>query len=273
MYPVNPVCRALGLARSTYYYKTKKDDDKPLRQAIEDLAEAWPKYGYRRITEELHREQWVVNSKKVRRLMREMGLQAVKKAQKLRTTNSRHSWSRFPNLIRGLEITHPEQVWAADITYIRLRREFVYLAVLMDIFTRGIRGWHLGRNLDHGLTLTALKKALKRSKPEIHHSDQGVQYATLPYVKLLESSGVKISMAEVGEVTQNAHIERFIRTIKEEEVSLSDYLDYQDAYHQIGQFLEGVYMQKRIHSALGYLTPVEFEIQWLREYKAAEFAP
>ena len=270
MYPVILVCRALGLARSTYYYKTKKDDDKPLRQAIEDLAELWSKYGYRRITRELHREQWVVNSKKVRRLMREMGLQAVKKAQKRRTTNSRHSLSRFPNLIRGLEITHPEQVWAADITYIRLRREFVYLAVLMDIITRG---WHLGRNLDHGLTMTALKKALKRSKPEIHHSDQGVQYATMPYVKLLDSSGVKISMAEVGQVTQNAHVERLIRTIKEEEVSLSDYLDYRDAYHQIGQFLENVYMQKRIHSSLGYLTPVEFEAQWLRECKVAEYAP
>ena len=273
MYPVDLVCEALGLARSTYYYKTKQDDDKPLKQAIEDLAEVWPRYGYRRITRELHRKQWLVNSKKVRRLMREMGLQAVQKAQKLRTTNSRHSLSRFPNLIRGLEITHPEQVWAADITYIRLHREFVYLAVLMDIFTRGVRGWHLGRSLDHGLTLAALKKALKQNKPEIHHSDQGVQYATLPYVKLLKSRGVKISMAEVGEVTQNAHVERLIRTIKEEEVSLSDYMDYQDAYRHIGQFLEDVYMHKRIHSALGYLTPVEFEIQWLSEYQVAEFAP
>jgi putative transposase len=273
MYPVYLVCRALGLARSTYYYKTKKDDDKPLKQVIEDLAEVWPRYGYRRITRELRRKQWVVNSKKVRRLMCEMGLQAVQKAQKRLTTNSRHSLSRFPNLIRRLEITHPEQVWAADITYIRLRREFVYLAVLMDIFTRGVRGWHLGRSVDHRLTLTALKKALKQSKPEIHHSDQGVQYATLPYVKLLKSRGVKISMAEVGEVTQNAHVERLIRTIKEEEVSLSDYLNYQDAYRHIGQFLEDVYMYKRIHSALGYLTPVEFEIQWFREYQVEEFAP
>jgi len=146
-----------------------------------------------------------------------------------------------------------------DITYIRLPREYVYLAVLMDVYTRSIRGWHLGRDLDHTLTLTALKRALGRQRPEIHHSDQGVQYAALAYVAALQGMGVRISMAEVGEATQNGYAERLIRTIKEEEVALSDYRDYHEAYRQIGRFLEEVYMHKRIHSALGYLTPVEFE--------------
>jgi transposase InsO family protein len=266
IYPVLAVCQALDFPRSSYYYKSKKCSDERLKRAIEKFSETWPKYGYRRITQELRRERWTVNGKKVRRLMREMGLQIRRKAPKRHTTDSRHTLARFPNLIRGLAFTRPDQVWAADITYIRLRRGFVYLAVLMDLFTRGIRGWHLGRRLDHGLTVTALKKALHRSKPEIHHSDQGVQYATHSYVKLLNASNVRISMAEVGQVTQNAHVERLIRTIKEEEVGLSEYLDYRDAYDQIGRFLEDVYMHKRIHSSLGYRTPVEFEASWCVEH-------
>ena len=152
-----------------------------------------------------------------------------------------------------------------DLTYIRLKMEFVYLAVIMDVFTRSIRGWYLSRSLDQDLTLTALKCALEQRTPEIHHSDQGIQYAAMAYTDLLSATGVAISMAEVGEATQNGYAERLIRTIKEEEVDLSDYLDFADAYHQIGRFLEDVYMRKRIHSSLGYLTPVEFESQWLAQ--------
>ena len=149
-----------------------------------------------------------------------------------------------------------------------MKTEFVYLAVIMDVFTRSIRGWYLSRTLEQDLTLTALKRALAQHTPEIHHSDQGIQYAAPAYTDLLRAASVAISMAEVGEATQNGYTERLIRTIKEEEVDLSDYLDFADAYHQIGRFLEDVYLRKRIHSSLGYLTPVEFENQWSAQQTA-----
>jgi putative transposase len=262
-YPLKLICQALELVRSTFYYRPKQPQDQPLRRSIERVIETWPKYGYRRITEQLKREGWRVNSKRIRRLMREMGLQAVRKRQKRRTTDSRHTFPRYPNLVQGLEIVRPDQVWAADITYVRLRKGFVYLAVIMDLFTRAIRGWHLGRGLDQSLTMTALEKALQKAQPEIHHSDQGVQYAATEYVETLRQAGVQISMADIGDPTQNGHVERLIRTIKEEEVDLSEYEDYHDAYHQIERFLEDVYMFKRIHSSLGYLTPAEFEREWM----------
>ena len=258
-YPVAMVCSALGLRRSSYYYRPGGRGEEAVRAALLKEAEAWPKYGYRRLGQELRRKGWVVNAKRVRRLMRQMGLQVKRKARKPATTNSRHGLARFPNLIRGLPVTRPDQVWAADVTYVRLRREWVYLAVILDVYTRGIRGWHLSRSLDQELTRVALEKALARNVPEIHHSDQGVQYAASPYVERLRAAHVKISMADVGRPTQNPHAERVIRTIKEEEIDLSDYEDYQDAHAQIGHFIEQVYMHKRIHSALGYLTPAEFE--------------
>ena len=268
-YPVSTVCQVLNLPRSSYYYARRASNDRSQRGSEEDLrtallreAEAWPTYGYRRITAQLRRQGRRVNSKKVRRLMREMGLQVRKKVQKRRTTDSRHDFARFPNLIRQLEITHPDQVWTADITYVRLRREFVYLALILDLFTRNVRGWHLSRSLDHQLALIALEKALAKGKPQIHHSDQGVQYAALPYVQRLQKAKVKISMAGIGQPTQNPHVERLIRTIKEEEVGLSEYLDYRDAYHQIGRFIEDVDIRRCIHSSLDYLTPEEFEAQW-----------
>jgi len=262
-YPVKQICEALELAHSTFYYQPKQRQDLALRKAIERVIETWPRYGYRRVTEQLKREGWEVNSKRIRRLMREMGLQAVRKRQKRRTTDSRHSLRRYPNLVRELGIVRPDQVWAADITYIRLRKGFVYLAVIMDVFTRAIRGWHLGRGLDQTLTMTALMKALEKAQPEIHHSDQGVQYAAAEYVETLCAAGVQISMADVGDPMQNGHVERLIRTIKEEEVELSEYENYHDAYSQIERFLEDVYMFKRIHSSLGYLTPAEFEREWM----------
>lgn len=261
-FPVQIVCEMLGLARSSYYYRSQKPDDGELRAAISEEAAAWPAYGYRRITNELRRKGWMVNEKRVRRLMREMNLQVKQKGPRRRTTDSRHDLPRYPNLIRNLEIIRPDQVWASDITYIRLRREFVYLAVIMDIFSRAIRGWNLSRTLDHSLTLNALEMALVDGKPEIHHSDQGVQYAALRYVETLAEAGIQISMAEVGQPTQNPHVERVIRTIKEEEVDLSEYEDFREAYSQIGRFIEDVYMYKRGHSSLGYLTPVEYELQW-----------
>ncbi|NEQ29198.1 MAG: IS3 family transposase, partial [Microcoleus sp. SIO2G3] len=176
--------------------------------------------------------------------------------------NSNHAFKRHPNRVEGLSIARPDQVWVGDITYVKLGSEFVYLAVLLDVFTRSIRGWHLGRSLETGLTLVALKRALARGKPEIHHTDQGVQYAAKAYTQLLEQQDVAISMAAVGEAWQNGYAERLMRTIKEEEVDLSEYRNFTEAYEQIGRFLEEVYTKKRIHSSLGYLTPTEFEHQW-----------
>lgn len=264
-YPVSLVCRTLGCPRSSYYYQAKGRDDQVLKEALKQVAGTWPTDGYRRLTAQLQREGWPVNGKWVRRVMGELGLQGKVYRKKRRTTNSDHPFPRYPNLVQELEVVRPDQVWVADITYVRLQREFVYLAVIMDLFTRCIRGWHLGRSLSQELTLVALEQALAKRTPEIHHSDQGVQYAATAYVQLLEATGVQISMAEVGQAWQNGYAERIMRTIKEEEVDLSEYQDYWDAYRQIGQFLEDVYMQKRIHSSLGYLTPVEFESQWLEQ--------
>lgn len=262
-YPKAVVCRVLGVARSSHYHQACLVSDNELCTAINEICEQFPCYGYRRVTAELKRRQWIVNRKRVARLMKNMDLQGKKVVRKRRTTNSSHSFPRYPNLVECLVVQRPDQVWVADITYIRLKHGFVYLAVLMDVFTRAIRGWHLGRSLEQDLTLTALQKALRSHCPEIHHSDQGLQYAATGYTDLLQQHDIQISMAEVGEPTQNGYAERLMRTIKEEEVDLSDYQDYHDAYQQIGQFLEDVYMRKRVHSSLNYLTPAEFENEWL----------
>lgn len=261
-YPVSVVCRVLALPRSSSYAPRVGRDEGPVPQAIRDVAGPWPTYGYRRITAPLRRQGLVLNTKRVRRLMRALGLAQRRRPRRRRTTHSRHPFPRYPNLVVGLRIVRPDRVWVADITYVRLACAFVYLAVLMDVCTRAIRGWHLSRQLDQTLTLTALRQALAARTPEIHHSDQGIQYAATPYVDVLLGAGVRISMAAVGDPRQNGYAERLIRTIKEEEVELSEYGDYHDAYLHIGRFLEDVYMRKRIHSALGYMTPAEFEARW-----------
>jgi transposase InsO family protein len=194
--------------------------------------------------------------------MRQKGLLRPQKRAKCRTTNSQHTFPRYPNLVMEMKVDHPEQVWVCDITYVRLGNGFVYLAVIMDVFTRAIRGWNLSRNLDTDLTLVALRQALSLCIPEIHHSDQGVQYAAQEYVALLQQYRIHVSMAAQGKPEENGYAERLMRTIKEEEVDLSEYTDFADVYRQIGRFLEDVYNTKRIHSALGYLTPMEFEAAW-----------
>jgi transposase InsO family protein len=262
-YPVRLLCRLLGVPRSSVYYKPRPEiDEAMIKTALLDLAAEWPTYGYRRLTVMMQRDGWPVNSKRIRRFMDELNLTGAPPARKTRTTNSQHDFPRYPNLVKGLKIQCPDQVWVADITYIHLRREFIYLAVLMDVFTRAIRGWHLGRSLDQGLTLAALERALVVAVPKIHHSDQGLQYAATAYVDRLQRLGVTLSMAAVGEPRENGYAERLVRTIKEEEVDLSDYGDLVDARRQIGCFIDAVYNVKRIHSSLGYLTPQEFEELW-----------
>jgi transposase InsO family protein len=262
-YPIRLVCRLLGVPRSSVYYTPQPAaDEAMLKTALLDLAGEWPTYGYRRLTAMLKRLGWRVNAKRVRRWMDELNLAGAPPVRKTRTTDSGHAFPRYPNLVKDLKIRRPEQVWVADITYIRLHDEFVYLAVVMDVFTRSIRGWHLGRDLDQGLTLAVLERALVVAVPTIHHSDQGVQYAAAPYVERLQKLGVKLSMAAIGEPRENGFAERLVRTIKEEEVDLSDYRDFAEARGQIGHFIDAVYNVKRIHSSLGYLTPHEFEEQW-----------
>jgi transposase InsO family protein len=193
-----------------------------------------------------------------------MGLQRRVKRRRTRTTNSDHPFPRYPNLVKGETAARPDAIWVADITYVRLGQGFVYLAVLMDVFTRAVRGWHLSRSLDHHLTLKALERALAGGHcPLIHHSDQGLQYACKDYTDLLKQDHVRISMAAVGKPEDNGYAERLMRTIKEEEIDLSEYADFHDAYQRIGRFLDDVYTRKRIHSALGYLTPAEYEADWL----------
>jgi putative transposase len=264
-YPVRLICRATGWPRSSLYLEaaTPADGDR-LRQAVGRLAGEWPTYGYRRLTAMLRREGWQVNGKRVRRVMAALGIQGKAPPRRVRTTDSNHPFPRYPNLVEGLAVGRPDQVWVADITYVRLRSEFVYLAVIMDVFTRCVRGWELGRSLDQGLTLQALGRALRGRCPEVHHSDQGVQYAATAYVERLAGLGVAISMAAVGAPEENGHAERLMRTIKEEEVELAEYADFADARRQLGRFLDAVYNRKRIHSSLGYLTPTEFEQQWLK---------
>jgi putative transposase len=261
-YPVKTICAVLDLSRSTFYHTAAAAENGDLGVALLDLAGQYPTYGYRRLTALLKRTGWRVNRKRIQRIMAEMGLQRPLKRRKTRTTNSQHDFTRYPNRVSDRKPSRPDEVWVADITYVRLARDFVYLAVIMDVFTRCVRGWHLSRSLDRELTLTALRRALVDHVPDMHHSDQGWQYACGDYTDLLTEYEVQISMAAVGKPEENGYAERLMRTIKEEEVDLSEYDDFHEMYRSIGRFLEAIYTHKRIHSALGYLTPAEFEADW-----------
>lgn len=272
-YPVQIICEVVGLARSSYYYSAVERQEAALQATIEKVAAQFPTYGSRRITAQVKRtapDLQPLGRGRVRRLMRELDLTVRRKKARKQTTNSQHSFPRYPNLVKDLVVTRPNEVWVCDITYVKLGNgEFVYLAVVMDVFTRAIRGWALSRGLGVELTLAALQRALSSGRPQIHHSDQGLQYAAADYVQVLQAAQVQISMAEVGHAEQNGYAERVIRTIKEEEVYLTEYEDYEDALNQIGHFIEDVYLTKRIHSALGYLTPAEYEAQWQKQQLAS----
>ena len=272
---ISAMCRLLDLAPSTYYRRIfGRSDTRGDLQVMEQLikqAGKHPTWGYRRMTLHLHTtKRWAsVNSKRVRRLMKIAGICGKKRRQSLLTTDSRHSFRRYPNLLRDWTlVVRPDQAWAADITYIVLSTgEVIYLAIVMDVFTRVIRGWALSTDLSAQLVVQALKRAFKRGRCEIHHSDQGIQYASHDYTRMLTDHGCQISMSDKGAAWQNCYAERWMRTLKEEEVYLADYADFDDALANIGKFIDVVYNKKRSHSALGNLTPKQFEAQWRAEHK------
>lgn len=260
-------CRLVGLARSSYYYVPQKRNVE-IEQAVIQAAEQHVTYGTRRIVHQLRRgpDPITINRKQVQRIMREHNLLRPVKRRRKRTTQSNHGLRIYPNLVEGVRANEPDHIWAADITYIRLRREFVYLAVVLDIFTRAIRGWHVYQALNQMLSLTALHRALRHGIPKIHHSDRGIQYAASAYVAQLDHHGIQISMAAKGCPEENGYVERVMRTIKEEEVDLSDYGSFEDARDQIGEFIGAVYNRKRIHSAINYQTPEEYEAAYYQAH-------
>jgi transposase InsO family protein len=259
------MCAAAQVSRASYYRfvgSEVQDQDMELRNAIQKIALSRPSYGYRRVQAELRRRGRQVNHKRVRRLMREDNLLCVRRRSFVRTTDSRHGFTVYPNLAREMVLTDLNQLWVADITYIRLRAEFVYLAVILDAYSRRVIGWELSNSLSAELALGALRMALKdrRFAPGlVHHSDRGVQYASGDYTELLRAHKVQISMSRRGNPYDNAQAESFMKTLKYEEVYRSDYRDQRDVRSGVGHFLEKVYNQKRLHSALGYLPPAEFE--------------
>jgi transposase InsO family protein len=263
---IERLCELMGVSRSWYYKRPcaeeKAHKDVALRDAIERIVLEFPGYGYRRVTAALRREGWSVNHKRVLRIMREESLLCQLKRRFVPTTDSAHSLGRYPNLIKDTRIDGLDEVWISDITYVRLPTTFCYLAAILDAYSRKCVGWHLSRFIDTHLTLSALEMALAARRPApglIHHSDQGVQYASSEYVLRLEEADAQISMTAVGNPYENAKAESFFRTLKMEEVYLKDYRTFEEAQENIGEFIEEVYNQKRLHSSLGYLPPVEFE--------------
>jgi putative transposase len=238
------------------------DDDLDLRDEIQRIALDFPCYGRPRMTAELRRRGWEVNHKRVGRIMREDNLLCLRRRKFVATTDSNHNLRIYPNLAKDMELTGIDQLWRADITYIRLEREFVYLAVVLDAFSRRVIGWSLDRNLEDDLAIAALQMALKRRNPSAgltHHSDRGVQYASNDYTGLLKEHGIRISMSRSGNPYDNAACESFMKTLKYEEVFRQEYRDLAEARSSIERFLEKIYNGKRLHSALGYRPPVEFE--------------
>jgi transposase InsO family protein len=262
--PLSRACELIGVSRSWYYQHPthRPEADLALQDEIENIVTDCPAYGYRRVTRELERRGLVVNHKRVLRIMRDNSWLCRLVRNRPRTTQSDHSLPVFPNLLPATAVTALDQVWVADITYIRLQHEFIYLAVILDAYSRRVVGWNLSRRLDVSLTLLALESALQSRQIApgvLHHSDRGVQYAAKDYVARVQAAGMVQSMSRKGQPRDNPQAESFFRTLKTEQVYLSEYLDFEDAYRQIGRFLNQVYNRERLHSKLGYRPPVEFE--------------
>jgi len=263
---VNRLCQAGGVSRAGYYRflgpAKVKQEEMELRSKIQKIALEWPVYGYRRVQRALMRRGWRVNRKRVLRLMRVDNLLCLRKRKFIRTTDSKHALPVYPNLAKDMVLTGINQLWVADITYIRLETEFVFLAVVLDAFSRRCIGWALQRSFEAGLVLEALHMALRQRRPQpglVHHSDRGVQYASKDYTKQLECYGIRISMSRRGNPYDNALAESFIKTLKYEEVYRTEYRDLADAKALMKGFLEKIYNRKRLHSALVYRPPREFE--------------
>jgi putative transposase len=262
------MCELGGLSRAGFYRfdpdQPVLDPDVELRDEIQHIALEFPSYGRPRITRELKERGWKdVGHRRVSRIMREDNLLCLRRRKfRVMTTDSKHNLRVYPNLAAKMELTGLNQLWIADITYIRLETEFVYLAVVLDAFSRRVIGWELDRHLEDDLTIAALRMALrKRPTPEglTHHSDRGVQYASGDYTALLQQHGIRISMSRKGNPYDNATCESFMKTLKYEEVYRQEYRDLSEARASVERFLQKIYNGKRLHSALGYCSPVEFE--------------
>lgn len=256
----------MGVSRAGYYRWAARAAPAPahvkLRDAIQKIALEFPAYGYRRIAMELQDRGFDAPAKRVLRLMRADNLLCLRRKSFVATTDSHHNLTVYPNLARDAKPKQVDQLWVADLTYIRLRTEFVYLAVLLDAYSRRVIGWALGQTLEAGLAVAALSMALRQRRPPsglMHHSDRGVQYASHEYTDILKQHQIQISMSRKGNPYDNARCESFMKTLKYEEVYRTEYRDLADAHSQIGDFLERVYNRRRLHSALGYLSPVDFE--------------